>query len=78
LAVSSIEIAFGILTISVQRHHRKAMGPAFHYDAVKGFIPVFVQKTKELFEIWSKIDDKPIYAQPTWMPKYTLDVLSKY
>jgi cytochrome P450 len=58
------------------QHHRRALSPAFHYDAVKSFIPLFVKKTNELLEIWNKIDDKPVFAQPTWMPKYTLDVLS--
>lgn len=62
---------------SLCRHHRRALSPAFHFDAVKSFIPLFVKKTNELLEIWGKIDDKPVFAQPTWMPKYTLDVLSK-
>ncbi|GJJ09369.1 hypothetical protein Clacol_003591 [Clathrus columnatus] len=60
--------------------HRKIMNPAFSYNALKGFVPVFTEHAKKVANAWKDILDKEngnssILNVPPWLSRTTLDII---
>ncbi|XP_065897731.1 cytochrome P450 4F6-like [Dysidea avara] len=58
------------------RRHRKMLTPAFHFDILKQYIPVYNEVSHKLLEIWSGLADSGESVEITeYLNLYTLDVL---
>ncbi|XP_065910276.1 cytochrome P450 4B1-like [Dysidea avara] len=58
------------------RRHRKMLTPAFHFDILKQYIPVYNEVSHKLVEIWSGLADSGESVEITeYLHSYTLDVL---
>ncbi|XP_065910268.1 ultra-long-chain fatty acid omega-hydroxylase-like [Dysidea avara] len=71
-------IGDGLLTTSGAkwRRHRKMLTPAFHFDILKQYIPVYNEVSHKLVEVWSGLADSGESVEITeYLHSYTLDVL---
>ncbi|XP_065910275.1 ultra-long-chain fatty acid omega-hydroxylase-like [Dysidea avara] len=71
-------IGDGLLTTSGAKwiRHRKMLTPAFHFDILKQYIPVYNEVSYKLVEIWSGLADSGESVEITeYLHSYTLDVL---
>ncbi|XP_065910267.1 cytochrome P450 4F12-like isoform X2 [Dysidea avara] len=58
------------------RRHRKMLTPAFHFDILKQYLPVYNEVSHKLVEVWSGLADSGESVEITeYLHSYTLDVL---
>ncbi|XP_065885820.1 cytochrome P450 4F6-like isoform X2 [Dysidea avara] len=58
------------------KRHRKMLTPAFHFDMLKQYIPVYNEVSHKLLDIWGEYADRGESIEITkYLVSYTLDVL---
>eukprot|EP00163_Fabomonas_tropica_P030331 TRINITY_DN679_c1_g1_i7.p1 TRINITY_DN679_c1_g1~~TRINITY_DN679_c1_g1_i7.p1 ORF type:complete len:221 (-),score=43.61 TRINITY_DN679_c1_g1_i7:1490-2152(-) len=70
----------GLLTVSGDAHRprRKMLTPSFHFSALKGYFPVFVENANALVEMWRKdADGGKIVDIQSDLAYSTLDIIGK-
>ena len=64
--------ALHVILILFFRHQRNTIAPAFHYDYLKETIPLFIQKTEEVF---NHFPEDQVFDAAKYMFHFSIDVL---